>query len=86
MVIEETKKEPARFKNSLVLLRLLLDVAEFQIAKRVVARDISDVDQDGGVHLGEDSATSALQLNEKIVYIIMQCAMVIVVYKTNRFR
>ena len=86
MVIEETRKEPARFGNGLMLVRPLLDVAEFQMAKRVVARDISDVVQDGGVHLGEDSATSASQLNEKTVYIIMQCAIAIIVYKKNRFR
>ena len=42
----------------------------------MVARDISDIVQDGGVPLGEESATSASKLNGKIVCIIVQCATV----------
>lgn len=44
----------------------------------MAARDISEGDQDGGVLLGEESATTASKLSGKVKCIIMQCAMAIV--------
>lgn len=44
----------------------------------MVARNVSDIDQGGGVLPGEESATNASKLSGRIKCIIMQYAMAIV--------